>query len=227
MVLLRLLTAAAAGAGVMYLLDPAGGGRRRARVRDQLVRAAHRTGDAVDTTSRDVRNRARGVVAELRSRLANIEVGDDVLRERVRARIGSIVGRAAAIDTHVLDGRVTLRGPVLTAELDRLMRRVRSVRGVREVVDELDVHEEPGRIPALQGRPRSPRGGEVFELWQTRWSPTGRLFAGLAGAAMSLWGVRRLDVLGTALVAGGLGLLARGISNEPLAGLDRLGSGRG
>jgi osmotically-inducible protein OsmY len=225
MVLLRVLTAASAGAGLMYLLDPDGGRRRRSLVRDQLVRAAHRTGDAVDTTSRDVSNRARGVVAELRSRLANVQVSDDVLRARVRARIGAVVGHAGAIEAVVSEGWVTLRGPILADDVDRLVRRVRAVPGVRDVVDQLEVHDTPGGVPGLQGHPRPPRGGEVFELLQTRWSPAARLFAGLAGAAMALCGVRRLDLAGTALAAGGVALLGRAVSNEPLAGLDRLAGG--
>lgn len=223
--MLRLLTTVAAGAGLMYMLDPDRGRRRRALVRDQLVRAAHRTGDAVDATSRDVGNRARGVVAELRSRLVNVEVSDGVLHERVRARIGSVIGHAGAIEAAVIDGRVSLRGPVLADDVDRLVRRVRSVPGVREVINQLDVHDEPGGVPGLQGRPRPPRGGEVFELLQNHWSPTARLFAGLAGTAMALWGVRRLDLPGMVLTAGGLALALRGVSNEPLTSLEVRGRG--
>ena len=225
MLLLRLLTVAAAGAGVMYLLDPDGGRRRRARVRDQLVRAAHRTGDAVDATSRDVGNRARGVVAELRSRLVNVEVSDGVRYERVRARIGSVVGHEGAVDATVSEGRVSLRGPVLADDVDRLVRRVRSVPGVREVINQLDVHDEPGGVPGLQRRPQAARGGEVLELLQTTWSPSARMFAALAGAAMTLWGVRRLDLPGIALTVGGVALLVRGVSSEGLSG-DVLAGGR-
>lgn len=226
MLLLRVLTTAAAGAGLMFLLDPAGGRRRRARVRDRLVRVAHRTGDAVGATSRDVGNRARGVVAELRSRLGPAEVSDGVLHERVRARIGTVVGRASGVEAMVVDGRVTLRGPVLADDLDRLVRRVRGVPGVREVVDQLDVHDEPGGVAGLLGRPRRPRSGEVLELLQSRWSPTARLFAGLSGAAMTLWGLRRLDLSGIVLTVGGAALLMRGVSGEPRAVIEVLG-GRG
>jgi hypothetical protein len=190
-VLVRALAVAAAGAGLMYLLDPDGGRRRRARMRDRLVSAAHRTGHAVDSTSRDVGNRARGVVAELRGRLASGPVDDDVLRERVRARIGSVVGHASAIEVGVVDGAVTLRGPVLADEVDRLVRRVRGVPGVREAINQLDVHDEPGGVPGLQGRPRAPRRGEVRELLQARWTPRAPLVAALAGAAMALLGARR------------------------------------
>src|SRR5262249_4960675 len=130
------------------------------------------------------------------------------------------VGYAGVVETLVAEGVVTLRGPVLADDVDRLVRRVRSVRGVREVVDQLEVHE-PGRVPSLQRRPHPPRGGEVFELLQRNWSPTARLAASLAGMTLALWGVRRLDGLGIALAAGGLTLLTRGVSNEPLKGLLR------
>lgn len=184
----RVLLGAAIGAGIMYLLDPAGGRRRRALVRDQLVSAGHRASDAVGATSRDVTNRARGVVAELRGRLRRDQPGDDVLRERVRARIGSVVGHASAIETDVSDGRVTLRGPVLSEEVEHLLRRVRGVRGVGEVVSQLEVHEVPGDVPALQGRPRPSQAGEVFDLLPTRWLPSSRLL-GVAGAVLAVAGV--------------------------------------
>lgn len=212
------LAAALVGAGVMYLLDPDGGRRRRALVRDQLVRAANRTGDAVDATSRDVTNRARGVVAELRSRLGGDEhVGDELLRERVRARIGAVVRHASAIETAVDQGRVTLSGPILAADVDRLMRRVRAVRGVRDVENRLEVHAEPGGVPALQGQPRPPRGGEVFELLQRTWSPATRATVGGTGIGLAVWGVRRRDVWGAILALTGLGLVARASANVSLA----------
>jgi len=221
--MMRVLTAATAGAGLMFLFDPNGGRRRRALVRDRLVRVAHRTGDAVDTTSRDVTNRARGVVAELRGRLAGAPVSDEVLHERVRARIGAAVAHAGSIEATVADGVVTLRGPILVDDVDRLLRRVRSVRGVGEVIDELDVHAEPDGARGPAASRRRPRGAEVLELWQRNWSPTARLFAGLAGATMALWGVRRLDAAGTAIAVGGLALLARGAGDAPPIGRRRLG----
>jgi hypothetical protein len=186
--LTRILAGAAVGAGLMYLLDPQGGRRRRAVLRDQLVSAAHKTSDAVDATSRDMTNRARGVVAELRDRFSRDDhVGDDVLRERVRSRIGSVVGHDGGIETHVDEGHVTLRGPALVEEIDRLVRRVRSVRGVREVINQLDVHETPGTIPALQGRPLPARAGEVFDLLPTRWPPRASLLG--MGALIAVAGL--------------------------------------
>jgi BON domain-containing protein len=189
---LSVLGAAVVGAAAMYLLDPDGGGRRRALVRDQLVHAAHRAEDVAGTTSRDLGNRARGVVAELRGRFVPADVSDDVLSERVRTRIGAVVGHAGAIQAEVRDGHVTLSGPALAEDVERLVRRVRAVRGVEHVENQLDVHEEPGNVPGLQGRPRPPRGGEVFELWQERWSPTFELAVTLGAVAVAVLSLRRM-----------------------------------
>lgn len=59
------------GAGLMYMLDPARGRRRRALVGDQMVHAAHEleeAGEWLEGTSRHLGNRAHGIAAETRSR---------------------------------------------------------------------------------------------------------------------------------------------------------------
>lgn len=55
------------GAALMYLLDPERGRRRRALARDKAVSIANKTGNVVARRSRDIGNRAKGVVAEVRS----------------------------------------------------------------------------------------------------------------------------------------------------------------
>lgn len=216
----------AAGLGLMYFLDPAQGRRRRALVRDQMVHAAHKTGDAMDATSRDIANRAKGAVAELRGRFQHREVSDDVLRDRVRARVGAVIGHAGSIDVDASDGRVTLSGPVLAHEVARLLRRVAAVRGVRDVEDRLDVHAEPGNVPGLQGRARAPRGGEVLDLMQRDWSPSTRFLTGLTGLAFTAWGLRRRDAIGFTVATVGLGLLSRAVANVPIARLSGFEAGR-
>jgi hypothetical protein len=108
---------------------------------------------------------------------------------------------------------------VLAHEVDRLLRRVAAVRGVKRVENMLDVHAEPGDIPALQGRPRTPRGGEVLDFMQNNWSPTTRFFSGAAAAACIAWGLRRFDALGLTVTVVGLGLLSRAIANIPVSRL--------
>ncbi|HMH49698.1 MAG TPA: hypothetical protein VK548_05655 [Candidatus Acidoferrum sp.] len=215
-----------AGLGLMYFLDPDQGRRRRALVKDQMVHAAYRTGDAVDATSRDIANRARGAVAELRGRLNQEAVSDDILRDRVRARVGAVVGYASSIEAEVQDGRVTLAGPVLAHDVDRLLRRVAAVRGVQDVDSRLEVHAEPGNVPGLQGAARAPRGGEVFDLMQRDWSPSTRFLTGLTGLGLAAWGLKRFDAFGIAMATVGTGLLSRAIANVPISRLSGVEAGR-
>ena len=164
-------------------------------------------------TTRDVPNRGRGVVAELRSR-APRTVPDDVLVRRVRARLGGSVRHPRSINVAAQDGRVTLSGPVLADELGDLLARVAAVRGVRDLDNKLEVHAEPGDVPGLQGagRRRRRRGGQ-FEVLPRTWPPAARLGVGLAAGALVLSGLRRRGVVGSIIGVGGGALLARAVSN--------------
>ena len=64
--MLRVLGALGIGALAMYFYDPVSGKRRRALLRDQLVHARHEIGDYAEGTTKDLRNRAFGLVAEAR-----------------------------------------------------------------------------------------------------------------------------------------------------------------
>ena len=57
------LTGAGVGAGLMYMLDPQMGSRRRALARDKMVRLGHEAEDAVRVVGRDLRNKAQGVAS--------------------------------------------------------------------------------------------------------------------------------------------------------------------
>jgi|GEM_PF-1723249 len=67
------LLAAGVGAALMYLFDPVAGNRRRALARDMMSGLARRSRTAMDGASRDVANRARGLLVEMRSRLGRRE----------------------------------------------------------------------------------------------------------------------------------------------------------
>ena len=54
----------ALGAGLMYILDPDRGRSRRAYTRDKVTSAVNKTGQVISNKSRDLRNRAHGIVAE-------------------------------------------------------------------------------------------------------------------------------------------------------------------
>jgi hypothetical protein len=145
------------GAGLMYLLDPERGKRRRALVRDQVVSAGHDLGDlgeAFSAQARHLRNKAAGLAAEAQARLRGEEVDDFILEARVRSEIGRAVANPGAINATARNGSVMLTGPVLAHEVADLLSTVRSVRGVEDVQNRLEVHERPGSISGLQGAAR-------------------------------------------------------------------------
>lgn len=74
----ELLLGMGIGAGLMYLLDPRTGNRRRAILRDKIRHGLHEGQDFLEDAGRDLANRAQGVVAETRSWFA----GEDKLRRR-------------------------------------------------------------------------------------------------------------------------------------------------
>src|SRR5262249_1387524 len=52
------------GAALMYMLDPDHGKNRRAIARDKVTGAVNKTGETISRASQDLRERARGVIAE-------------------------------------------------------------------------------------------------------------------------------------------------------------------
>src|SRR5207253_5457886 len=72
------------------------------------------------------------------------------------------------------------------------------------VENRLDVHQQPGNVPGLQGE--SCRTGEVLGLFQTTWSPTTRFLAGAVGLTLFAFGLTRRAPTACALGTIGLGL---------------------
>ena len=147
--LLGIAGALAAGAFATFFLDPEQGRRRRAIARDRLSGGLRRAADSSQALAHGLRNRTTGLVAGVRRRLSPAPVSDDVLAERVRARMGHVVSHSS-IDVQVVQGEVTLRGPVLDTELEGLLHAVRAVPGVRGVANQLEPHPRPGNVPGLQ-----------------------------------------------------------------------------
>jgi hypothetical protein len=179
-----LMIGMALGAALAFAGDPAAGRRRRARARDQLVRASRRTRDALDTTTRDVVNRTTGIVATARGRFRDDHVDDPTLVERVRAKLGRICSHPRAIDVHAADGNITLRGPILARELERVIETVAAVRGVRGVSDELEPHESAEGIPSLQGPGHAM--GPRLDVLQRTWAPATQALVAAGVAATGL-----------------------------------------
>jgi glycerol kinase len=86
-----------------------------------------------------------------------------------------------------IEGEVTLRGDVLSWEADRVLAVARSVRGVSEIVDELDKHATTDAVPSLQGMGRL--GEPSLDLLERRWAPATRALVGMAAVAAAAFSV--------------------------------------
>ena len=210
------------GAGLIYMLDPDEGRRRRATARGAAHHLAKAFDDAVGKTSRDLSNRAQGLVAELNSVFKCEEADDDVIAARVRSKLGRAVSHPHAIHIAVNQGNVALSGQILAREVEPLLTRVWSVRGVEGVENRLEAHEQAGSISSLQGG--IPHPGDTSLLRQSHWSPAFRFLAGVGGGALTIYGARRRDIFSAAV---GLGLMTRSLANMELEDLVGLGGSHG
>ena len=121
----------ALGAGMMYLLDPDRGRRRRAFAHEKGASMVRHASRAVSKMARDLQNRTRGAAAHARQ--SHQPVDDDVLVGRVRTRLGRLVEHPHKVDVTARNGVVTLRGIVERREYDHVISAIRCVEGVKSL----------------------------------------------------------------------------------------------
>jgi len=211
----HLVRGAMLGAGLMYFLDPVRGGRRRAALAGRIAHVLRLERALFDRARRDAENRIRGVIDQIRTPPI-AQVSDDLLEPRVRSKLGHCVSHARAVLVDVIDGHVTLAGPILASEADHAVAEVAAIRGVKEVLDALDRHENGDEVPALHGE------GKPLRRRRTAWSPITQLVAVATGSGLVTWGLLvRRGVFGTVAAAAGAALAVRGTVNRPLDQLAR------
>lgn len=155
---LSVLGGFAAGALAMYYLDAQSGGRRRALVRDKVVSAGHDAAHVARTQGKRAVDHAQGVMATHRlDRVTPTEpASDQQLHDRIRARLGRVISHPRSLHVEVEQGRVRLAGHILRKEVDGLLGELQGLAGVREVRNDLQVHETNEGISELQGRTEAP-----------------------------------------------------------------------
>jgi uncharacterized membrane protein len=211
----------AAGAAVMYFSDPDRGRRRRALVRDQSVRIWNDLAGVLDKAGRDAANRTRGAGCAIQEMFRSTSANDQVLMARVRSRLGRLVSHPHAIDVIAQDGKVLLNGDVLQSDLSHLLRGISTIRGVKQVDQQLQVHESSENISRLQGgRKHESRS----ELMQQNWTPALRIAAGGLGGTLISYAARKDGARAVAAAFAGAGLLGRAVCNRQLRDLVGIGS---
>lgn len=143
------VTALAAGVGLMYLLDPTDGPRRRNVLLGKATRCLNETGDFFRRTGRHVANRSRGAAHDTRAMLRPAdEATDRTIAERIRARLGHLQQPSANVNVVVIDGCATITGRCTPDDVDALLSTVQSTPGVASIVNLLTV-ENPGASSSI------------------------------------------------------------------------------
>lgn len=221
---LTVTAGASLGAALMYLFDPERGHRRRTLLQDQATRLLNQSTDMLDAAARDLGHRAEGWRAETRTLVSITSVPDEILVERVRAKMGRYVSHPHAIEVAVSGGLVTLTGSILESEAHAFLRALKRMRGVTGIEDRLVRHHRAEDIPSLQGGAQRP--GDRGELAQAYWAPSVRVFSVACGAGLVAYGATRHGIARTAGIAAGLLLASRGITNMDVRRLTGIGAGR-
>lgn len=206
------------GVSLMYLFDPRSGRRRRALLGGQVNRGLRQSRDFAQKVRTDAQNRARGLYEQSRSALHGGAPDDEIVAERARAALGRLCSHPGALEVTCTDRIVHLSGDILSDDVKHVLHGVRNVRGVKNVVNELRVHESADSIPSLQGE-ANPRATALPEYLQDNWSPAPRVVAGAVGIGLlaSSLGAPRLNTSTATLGLAGAAILLRAISNRPLA----------
>jgi uncharacterized membrane protein len=205
-----------AGAGLMFLLDPRSGRRRRAQLRERVTHDARTAAAGAGKSVHDLGHRSRGLAARARAVVKRRPVSDEIVEERVRAALGRACSHPGAIEVACRDGQVQLTGAVLAAERLRVRAVASGVRGVKGITELLEAHENPGQISRLQG-------GSTRGQARRRWVPATSLVAGLGGAGLLAAGMRRRGGSGWTMAGIGGALLARALVNAPLEAIVGVG----
>src|SRR5262245_60714119 len=172
-----------AGAVLTFFADPVLGRRRRALLRDTAVHDSRILGRAISIGSRDTVHRAKGIFESVKSMFEPHEIDDSVLADRVRTEVGRVCSHPN-VEVTAEDGCVTLEGPVVAHERRPILKTVRSVKGVFDVIDRMEAYVPPATMPTQAMRKRQP------DIMQHHWSPATRILTGTIGGAMSAAGVK-------------------------------------
>jgi len=221
------LTALGVGAGIAYFFDPKQGENRREVLRERANGLVHQLDDSIYTAVEDTRDKTRGVLSEWTAKLSSQDNPDWVLAERVRSTLGRLTPHSRSVRVRAQDGQIHLNGAILKEERDTILQAASRTRGVREVIDELEVFYSPEEMSAFQDT-TADKGQDGPRWGGQNLSPATRLLSSVGGSLLTLYGLKRKGLAGPILSTAGLLLTARGMTNldtNSLLGLGTRGNG--
>jgi uncharacterized membrane protein len=207
--LAKWLGGAAAGALLMYMLDPDRGGARRAQSAAAVRNAGERTTSAIG-------NVWRGAAGSLG------DAADDAVdAAKSSGSIGSAISRLGRAAGEMLDDTVSkAKDTVGRAEDSDTYSNVRSA--VSRAADTaVDFYDDTRKSAGKLGHRVAE---ELHGDSEGAWNPTMRNTALVGGGLLALFGVMRRSPLSALVGLAGAALLARGAANQPLRTLAKRGT---
>lgn len=146
-----ILLGIALGALLAILFAPTSGRRSRAAIKDRLGKVGGGAADAATAASDkaiDIAHRVEGLAHKAEAKVAADTAAEDdaTIADRVRSVLGhnDATKHLERLNIDCADGVVTLRGPLLDAQtIDTLLAAVKAIPGVKDVVSDFLVDEEP------------------------------------------------------------------------------------
>lgn len=137
-----------AGLGLMYVLDPTSGSRRRGRISDRLLHWRVRIRSRLERSAyyqRHLERRTRTIFGDEREvHLGDFDAG---LRARIHDELRTLVRMPESLDLSVDRGVVTLSGWVEVSEHQPLIETIELLPGVNGIRDHLHLREPEVRRP--------------------------------------------------------------------------------
>jgi uncharacterized membrane protein len=210
------LGGAAAGALLMYMLDPDRGGARRAQSAAAVRNAGSRTSSALGNVWHGAGARIGAAADTLRDGAAGL--ADDLRTDGAASATGSAIERMGRAASDALDAGLDKAKDGMDKARSALSR---GGQGIGNGLDKAgDAIEESYGARSLRARMRDAlQAGPDGE-----WTPAARNSALAGGGLLALYALTRRSPLGLLLGLAGAALLARGAANQPLTGMLR---GRG
>jgi hypothetical protein len=149
----RLLIGAAAGAAVMYFLDPDRGRGRRAQVSQQLGARKRKIEHVAEGVEKDAANRAEGAAARAKGAGVFHPTDDRSLEVHLHQVLEELDVETRDVTVEAVGGLVRVRGQVASTEdIARVVRAVNGVPGVHAVESFMHLPGEPApnKEPALR-----------------------------------------------------------------------------
>ena len=140
----------AAGATLVYFLDPYRGRRRRAEVINKGFHAVSETGELFRRAGKHVADRLRGRYHETAAQFRHEKPTDAQLIARVRAQLGHVLQNIGSVQVVADEGYITVRGELPAEMIEPAIRSASSVRGVRGVNSQLHPLQESATAEGIR-----------------------------------------------------------------------------